>query len=76
MQLSHTVSVLGPQPLKMLNTTMHFSYNLKKLILSKVLCGQSLVNPFYAYLNNHLAFHSISELCDFSYVLKIKAMAI
>jgi hypothetical protein len=29
-----------------------------------VLKGQSSVSPFYAYLNNHLTFHSISELCD------------
>jgi hypothetical protein len=49
---------------------------LKKHILSKVLCGQSSANPFYAYLNNNLAFHLISELCDFYYVLKIKAMPI
>jgi hypothetical protein len=76
MQLSHTVSILCPRPLKMLNTTTHFSYNLKKHILSKILWGQSSVNPFYAYLNNHLTFHLISKLCGFCYVLKIKAMPI
>jgi hypothetical protein len=47
MQLSHTVFVLCPRPLKMLNTTTRFSYNLKKHILSKVLYGQSSLNCIY-----------------------------
>jgi hypothetical protein len=73
MQLSHTVSVLCPRSLKMLNTTTRFSYNFKKHILSKLLCGQSLVNPFYAY--SHLTFHSFSELCDFLLCSKNKGNA-
>jgi hypothetical protein len=75
MQLSHTVPTLCPRPLKILNATTRFSYNLKNHILSKVLCGQSLVNPFYAYLNNLLTFHSISELCDFLLCSKNKGNA-
>jgi hypothetical protein len=45
------------------------------LIRSKVLCGQSLVNPFYAYLNNVLTFYSISELCDFLLCCKNRGKA-
>jgi hypothetical protein len=75
MQLSHTVSVLCLRPLKMLKTTTFLSYNLKRHILSKVLCGQSSVNTFYAYLNNVLTFYSVSELCDFLLCCKNRGKA-
>jgi hypothetical protein len=74
LQFSHTVSVLWPRSLKMLNTTPRFSYNFKKHILSKLY----VVKVWSTHFMHILIWPSIRfpNCVIFYYVLKIKAMPI